>query len=91
MVSNANYGLSMYYSTGTVLRNNTASSGKYGFRLYDLENCTLANNNMSGNWYNFRLHSDESDLNHTTGNTIDTSNLVDGKPIYYLEGVQTHQ
>lgn len=88
MVSNANYGLSMYYSTGTVLRNNTASSGKYGFRLYDLENCTLANNNMSGNWYNFRLHSDESDLNHTTGNTIDTSNLVDGKPIYYLEGVQ---
>ncbi|MHC1754391.1 MAG: NosD domain-containing protein [Methanosarcina sp.] len=69
-----------------ILRNNTASSGMYGIDLWDSENCTLTGNVMSGNRYNFDLYS--SDFNNVTGNIIDTSNLVDGKPIYYLEGEQ---
>jgi len=85
-VSNADYGLTLRDSFGTVLRNNTASSGKFGLRLLDIENCTLKDNVMSGNWYNFELSYDEVYLNNTTGNLIDTSNLVNGKPIYYFEG-----
>ncbi|MDM7920190.1 MAG: NosD domain-containing protein, partial [Methanosarcina sp.] len=84
-VTNADYGLTLRDSFGTALRNNTASSGKFGLRLLDIENCTLKDNVMSGNWYNFELSYDEVYLNNTTGNLIDTSNLVNGKPIYYFE------
>jgi PGF-pre-PGF domain-containing protein len=86
-VSNADYGITLSYSIGTILRNNTASSGRYGLRLREIENCTLTDNTMSGNWYNFELDYDgeDIDLDNATGNIIDTSNLVDGKPIYYFE------
>jgi PGF-pre-PGF domain-containing protein len=66
------------------MRNNTASSGKYGLSLWNVENCTFTGNVMSGNWYNF--DPDFDDIDSATSNIIDTTNLVDGKPIYYFEG-----
>ncbi|KKG09972.1 NosD domain-containing protein [Methanosarcina sp. 2.H.A.1B.4] len=82
-ISNADYGITVD-SDDCVLRNNTATSGIYGISLWHIENCTLTGNIMSENLYNFDL--DIYDLDNGTGNIIDTSNLVDGKAIYYLEG-----
>jgi len=86
-ISNSNYGLYVSSSSNCTLTNNTASSGKFGLWLSDIENCTLTDNIMSGNWYNFVLDYDDEDieLDNVTGNVIDTSNLVDGKPVYYFE------
>jgi len=77
-------GIYLVDSNECVLRNNTASSGTYGIGLLDSENCTLTDNIMTGNNYNFDVYS--SNFDDATGNIIDTSNLVDGKPVYYLEG-----
>ena len=86
-ISNANCGISLDYSSECVLRNNTASSGRSGICLLDIENCTLTGNIMSGNRYNFDSDIyDISDFDNAPGNIIDTSNLVDGKAVYYLEG-----
>ncbi len=85
-VTGANSGISLYYSDECVLRNNTARSGRYGINLWETKNFTLTGNIMSGNWYNFNFDPYYYDLDNATGNIIDTSNLVDGKVIYYLEG-----
>ncbi|MDY9925445.1 NosD domain-containing protein [Methanosarcina sp.] len=76
-------GIYLVDSDECVLRNNTASSGTYGIGLLDSENCTLTDNIMIGNNYNFDVYS--SNFDNATGNIIDTSNLVDGKSVYYLE------
>jgi|GEM_PF-2944506 len=79
-------GIYLENSDGSVLRNNTASSGIYGISLYDVRNCTLTGNIMSGNRYNFDYETYETaDLDKVSGNIIDTSNLVDGKAVYFLE------
>ena len=83
-VTDANSGISLDSSDECVLRNNKASSGIYGISLSGIQNCTFTGNIMSGNWYNFNL--EIYDLENKTGNVIDTSNLVDGKKIYYFEG-----
>ncbi|WP_440947766.1 NosD domain-containing protein [Methanosarcina sp. T3] len=85
-VSNSYYGIYIEDSDGTVMRNNTVSSGEYGLKLDNVKNCTLEDNIMSGNRYNFGFSVDDYDFFNNTGNIIDTSNLVDGKPIYFLEG-----
>jgi len=79
-------GIYLEDSDECVLRNNTASSGIYGIGLDDSENCTLTGNIMSENRYNFDIYC--SDFDNATGNIIDTSNLVDGKTVYYLEREQ---
>ncbi|MEA1965959.1 MAG: right-handed parallel beta-helix repeat-containing protein [Euryarchaeota archaeon] len=79
--SNNRYGIYLYYSSNNLLKGSTASSNKdYGIRLSSSSNNTLANNTMSGNAYNFGVYG--YSLSECTQN-IDTSNTVDGKPIYY--------
>ena len=82
-------GIYLYESSDNTLINNTASSNLvgesedgYGHGIYldYSSNNTLANNTMSGNIYNFGVKGDS--LSKYTQN-IDTSNVVDGKPIYY--------
>lgn len=89
-ISESAYGLYISSSSNCTLTNNTANSGMFGLCLYDVENCTLTDNIMSGNWYNFELnyHDEDIDLDNRTGNVIDTSNLVDGKAVYYFEREQ---
>jgi parallel beta-helix repeat protein len=81
--SNNDYGIYFYYSDGNTITNNDASNNDrfVGITLYYSGSNSLRNNLMSGNRYNFRAYgSSYSDFD----NDIDTSNLVDGKPIYYL-------
>ncbi|MGI5992265.1 MAG: right-handed parallel beta-helix repeat-containing protein [Methanosarcina sp.] len=71
-----------------ILINNTASdNGWAGIRLFpdDSElasNNTLINNTMVNNTYNFEIYTGYE--NASMQNNIDTTNTVNGKPIYYL-------
>jgi len=62
-----------------IIRDNVVSNNRrYGMTILGGSN-TLRNNTMSGNLYNF-IAGPDLDLD------IDASNLVEGKPIYYLIG-----
>ncbi len=75
-------GISLYSSSNNTLSNNTASNNGNGISLYSSSNNTLIGNTMFGNSYNFGLGGNsDSDFDQN----IDTSNLVDGKPIYYVK------
>ena len=62
------------------ISNNIVSNNDYGIYLYGSCNNTLANNALSGNAHNFTVRG--SSLPEYT-HSVDTSNTVDGKPIYY--------
>ena len=82
-VSNNDDGIYLYFSSNNNLTGNTANSNNdYGIYLQFSSNNTLNNNTMSGNTYNFCVYS--CSLSGYTQN-IDTSNTVDGKPVYYWD------
>lgn len=80
--TNRNDAVYIYYSSNNYLRDNDIlSNGNNGIFISRSGNNNLKNNTIAGNNYNFKLDGNsDSDFN----NTIDTSNLVDGKPVYYL-------
>ena len=80
-------------SSNNTLANNTVSGNEEGILLEDSSNNTLTMNTMSGNEYNFGVWGDIEDgdgLSHYIQH-IDTSNTVDGKPVYYLVTQQDYQ
>jgi len=77
-VSNNSYGISIGGSSNTIT-NNTANNNSYGIYLGSSNKNTLRGNLMFDNGYNFKAK-------NCSFNDIDTSNLVNGKPIYYLVG-----
>jgi parallel beta-helix repeat protein len=83
--SNNKYGIHLQHSSDNMLVNNIANSNnKYGIALSFSSNNKLTNNTMSGNKYNI-------DIDGSYTHDIDTSNLVDGKPIYYWVNQQDQQ
>ncbi|MFZ2071510.1 MAG: NosD domain-containing protein [Halobacteriota archaeon] len=80
-VSNNNYGIWVSFSSNSNITNNTVKSNTdVGIWLGYSSNNTLTNNMLSGNNYNFGVEGDTiSEYVHN----IDTSNKVNGKPIYY--------
>ena len=79
--SNSLYGIYLYWSSNNALTNNVANSnGESGIYLCYSGYNNLANNTMSGNKYNFTIYA-----HYLTDfiNNVDTSNKVDGKPVYY--------
>ena len=87
--NNRVYGIWLNSSSNNTLTNNTANSNNdYGIYLHFSSNNTLNNNTMSGNTCNFCVYS--CSLSGYTQN-IDTSNTVDGKPVYYWINQQDKQ
>jgi len=88
--SNNLYGIHLWQRSNdnNVLTNNTASNNYYGIYLYSSSDNTLKSNTMFGNTYNFGVYG--GSLSEYTQN-IDTSNTVDGKPIYYWIDQQDKQ
>ena len=80
------YGIHLFSSSNNnTLIGNNVSSNDYGISLSFSSKNMLKNNTMQGNSHNFELGG-SSDLDFN--NQIDTSNLVDEKPIYYIKGVR---
>ncbi|RLG39883.1 MAG: hypothetical protein DRO01_04920, partial [Thermoproteota archaeon] len=77
-------------SSNNTLTDNTANSNWYGYgvRLWESGNNAFTKNAMAGNKYNFGIRGDG--FSHYIQN-IDTSNKVDGKPIYYWTNRQDQQ
>jgi len=75
------YGIHLYSSKNNILQSNTANSNDWdGICLQYSNNNTLKSNRMSGNRYNFGVSG------HVLPDyiqSIDTSNTVNEKPIYY--------
>ena len=77
-------GICLYNSSNNILTSNIASNDFYGILLSFSSDNTLTGNHASNNQHNFGVGGrDFFDFN----NYVDTSNTVDGKPIYYLIGV----
>lgn len=80
-VENNIFGIYFVAGENNFLENNSVSENDFGFMLA-FDSSVLRNNLISGNEYNFGAL---PFVEEGTGD-IDTSNLVDGKPIYYLVG-----
>jgi len=70
----------MSCSSNTV-KNNTLSQNFFGISINGSDSNTFRHNNMSDNLYNFAIKG--KGLSHFIQD-VDTSNMIDGKPIYYL-------
>ncbi len=73
-------GIHLFFSGHNEFINNTVNRNhEYGIYLWSLGSTnTLRGNRMSGNKYNFAVP-------HSSDDDVDTTNLVDGKPIYYIK------
>jgi thermitase len=81
ITSNHNNGIGLEYSTSNEIRNNNVSNSFRGLNLACSGNGILRDNNLINNTNNFGIDGEcLQDFIHD----IDTSNTVEGKPIYYL-------
>jgi parallel beta-helix repeat protein len=76
-------GIRLDYSSNNnmLLGNSLLSNNLYGISLANSCNSTLSGNIMANNRYNFGVTGSTSSHFH---NTVDSSNMVNGKPIYYV-------
>ncbi len=80
-VTDNEQGMDLYQSEGSIIINNTISNNQYnGFQLYRSSKNLLKNNNMQNNNPNFMV---EGYTLEEFYNDIDSSNIVNGKPVYY--------
>jgi parallel beta-helix repeat protein len=77
-------GILLYNSSWNTVYGNKALNNIAGILLEYSSNNTLFNNNMTGNTYNFGI---SWDSHSHLFNSIDVTNTVDGKPIYYLKNI----
>ncbi len=80
--NNIDYGISLDSSNNNMLIGNNASNNNYGISLLLSSNNTLTNNTMTGNEYDFSVGGLQDSA---FDNNIDISNIVDGKPVYYIK------
>jgi len=74
-------GIYLWSSSNNIIYKNIVTNSGFGIELQDSSNCTFSENTIKGNTYNFGVFGSVlSDFMHS----IDVSNLVDGKPAYYL-------
>jgi len=77
-----NWGIALsFYSDSNSISRNNITKNEYGIFLHSCSSSFLQDNLLNNNQYGFGVEGFE--LNHYLV-SIDTSNLVDNKPIYYL-------
>ncbi|MEM2994633.1 MAG: NosD domain-containing protein [Candidatus Bathyarchaeia archaeon] len=80
---NGHDGIQLYKSTNNYIAQNViAYNRNYGIDLAQSSSNVFRNNTLIGNKYNFAVFY-SPEFSHFI-NDVDTSNTVDGKPIYYL-------
>jgi len=88
LTGNRGDGISLVSSGGNNIISNTVLSNRYGIHLYYSGGSVLRYNNMTDNDYNFGI---EGYFLSEFIQDIDTSNTVDGKPIYYWANQHSKQ
>ncbi len=76
------YGIHLISTKDSLLEGNTVSNSGYGIYMSSSGSNILINNRMADNLYNLGVFGYGSDFD----NSIDTSNTVDGKRVYYIKG-----
>ena len=79
-IANNGYGIWLEYSSNNTIYVNNITNNNNGIYLYYSSNNVLRNNNLTGNDYSFGVSGQE--LSHFV-HDVDSSNTVNGKPIYY--------
>jgi parallel beta-helix repeat protein len=79
-IQDFNYGILLEHSSNNSIVANNITKNYYGILLAESSKNALRSNRMTDNEYNFGIWS--SDLSNFI-NDIDTSNTVNGKPVYY--------
>jgi parallel beta-helix repeat protein len=74
-------GIILYHSSNNTIVGNNITNSDYGIYICVSANNTLRSNYMSGNLYNFGVYG-ATELAYYVQD-IDSSNTVDGKPVYY--------
>jgi len=92
IISNRQYGLYLWESDNNMLIGNLIIQNHVGFYQVCSTGNTLVANEMTDNTYTFGVfsHPNEPSLSHYMHN-IDTSNQVNGRPIYYLVNKSTQK
>jgi parallel beta-helix repeat protein len=80
VIANNWLGLSISGARNSIVSNNVIANNTFGLYIGGSPNCTIRNNTIIGNTYNFGVQ--PSDISGYEMD-IDTSNKVNGKPIYY--------
>jgi parallel beta-helix repeat protein len=81
-IESFSFGLLLHSASENVVRSNSVVNNRYGIYVNYSSNNLLQNNLMTDNDYNFWVEADMPSRNSFI-NEIDSSNRVDGKPIYY--------
>jgi parallel beta-helix repeat protein len=79
-VTNAFRGILIYDSDDNSITGNIVTDGVVGIELHDCANNVFRNNEMRNNRANFEVRSYPT---YRVVNDVDTSNTIDGAPIYY--------
>jgi len=82
-VTNAFRGILIYDSYNNSITGNIVTDGVVGIELYDCINNVFRNNRMRNNSHNFGVRSYPT---YRVVNDVDTSNTIEGAPIYYWVG-----
>jgi parallel beta-helix repeat protein len=72
------YALSLEWSSGHTITGNTLVDGILGIALSNTTGCVFRNNRMNNSGFSIQLYP-----SYHYENDLDSSNTVDGKPIYY--------
>ncbi len=74
----------LIHSKNSTIKNNTSSGSNYGIAIHYSNNITLANNSMLNCGIDVSYDNYESEYK-IKSNSIDTSNKVNGKPVFHFE------
>lgn len=79
---NQEFGISCGGSSGTIIRNSTLNDNlQSAINMFDCDHAHLSDNNMVNNG----IMINTVDLNCANTHSIDTSNTLNGKPVYYYK------
>ena len=81
-VANNNVGITISFFTNTNVFGNTLTGNKYGFFVGGGAGTIFSNNTLNGNTYGFHAFPIQG-VDPLKTVTLDTSNTVNGKPVYY--------